>query len=362
MKLLLVTPEFPPDRGGIATYLGALFSEPKNKDATIRVHKISWLALQTNWLYPRWLPALLSTLWLCWRWRPDLVCVSHVLPVGTIAYLINRLLGIDYLIFLHGTDILHASQEKNKRALTKKILSKARIIFVNSQATKELLNKNYDENLNAQVLYPGVSFPPANNTEINILRKNYETDKTFNLVFLGRLVARKGADRAVQAVAELKAKYPNLRLFIVGAGPEQKNLTELITKLNLQAVVKMIGPVTEEEKWAWLYTANCLVFPYQPVANEWEGLGISALEAQGAGCPVIATAKDGLREAFMPNISGIALAEGSAEELKFALEKLIQNPEILQRLSRGALSFSNRFSVAAMWKTFSTIATNKYDQ
>lgn len=109
--------------------------------------------------------------------------------------------------------------------------------------------------------------------------------KQFTVVFLGRLVERKGCKeflRAVQLLAR-DASIPNLKVVICGAGPQLEALQAWVSKNKLESIVEFVGFVSETEKIDYLHSADVAIFP----SLGGESFGIVLIEAMAAGAGVV---------------------------------------------------------------------------
>jgi glycosyltransferase involved in cell wall biosynthesis len=102
-----------------------------------------------------------------------------------------------------------------------------------------------------------------------------------HIVAIGRLSHEKGFDRLIQEIPFLLEKKPNARLWILGHGKLEKDLKELIKKLNLENVVLLTG--FQQNPFLWLNHADLFV-----LSSRFEGLPNTLLEALACGCPVVA--------------------------------------------------------------------------
>jgi phosphatidylinositol alpha-mannosyltransferase len=114
--------------------------------------------------------------------------------------------------------------------------------------------------------------------------KQYDDGK-LNVVYLGRLVARKGCMHLLTAIARLRHSYNvgNIRLIVAGTGPLEKKLKGFVQKQNLQHVVEFVGFVSEKDKRDYLATADIAVIP----STGGESFGIVLVEAMAAGADVV---------------------------------------------------------------------------
>jgi len=144
-------------------------------------------------------------------------------------------------------------------------------------------------------------------------------------LFSARLHAQKGAAEAIRAVSVLSRKGEDIFLLVVGGGPEDGNLKELVGALNLDSRIQFMGVVDRTRIPGFLSAADLLVFPTLRV----EGLPMNVLEALGVGLPCVCSSS--LAEVFgeIPAIvytepnNTIALSE--ALERGFSFERTTQS-------------------------------------
>jgi glycosyltransferase involved in cell wall biosynthesis len=153
-KILLITLEYPPAHGGVASYYAGLVGEltrqghevdvilntgthwhnPSSPPLTLRGGKN---LLLSKWFWPRWLRGYFTVRAAVKREKPDMLFVGQVLPLGTVAYLLRK--HISYVVFTHGMDVLTAQKSWRKRWLVKRILAHAKFVVANSEFTKKQL-------------------------------------------------------------------------------------------------------------------------------------------------------------------------------------------------------------------------------
>jgi glycosyltransferase involved in cell wall biosynthesis len=158
------------------------------------------------------------------------------------------------------------------------------------------------------------------------------------VVFVGRIEPYKRLDLVLHALARVRRAGVDARLVVVGTGEALPRLRALATELGLDGAVELAGFVSEEEKVRWLQRAHVVVQP-----SEKEGWGLTVIEANACGTPVIATAVPGLRDSVREGETGLLVPAGSAEALAAALTRLLGDAELRARLEAGALAWAGRF-------------------
>lgn len=160
-----------------------------------------------------------------------------------------------------------------------------------------------------------------------------------SFVYVGRLKGYKNLDILIEAIYELTKKYPDAKLSIAGTGEKHKDLKKLIKNYNIEKSVKLLGKVSETEKyklfsesWAALHPSNI------------EGWGITVLEANSCGTPVIASNVNGLKDSVRNGKTGLLVHPNKINSWINAMEKIIENKMLYRKLSNEALNWSKNFS------------------
>jgi glycosyltransferase involved in cell wall biosynthesis len=159
------------------------------------------------------------------------------------------------------------------------------------------------------------------------------------LLCLGRLKPYKRVDLVVRAFARVRAVVPDAVLRVAGAGDEAVavRLRALAEELGVTEAVVFEGYVDDERKRELLQRAWVCVS-----ASEIEGWGVTAIEANACGTPVVAFDVPGLREAIVDAETGLLVPEGG--DLSGAIVTVLTDASLRARLERGALARAQEFS------------------
>ncbi len=159
------------------------------------------------------------------------------------------------------------------------------------------------------------------------------------LLALGRVRRYKRLDLVVDAVEELRDRHPDLRLVVAGSGNYLDALKAHVRRRGVEDRVTFAGRVTEEEKLRLYRRAWALV-----MTSPKEGWGLTCLEAEACGTPVVASDSPGLREAVRHEETGLLVPHADRAALVKALDRLLSDEALRERLTRGALRFAGTFS------------------
>jgi glycosyltransferase involved in cell wall biosynthesis len=152
-------------------------------------------------------------------------------------------------------------------------------------------------------------------------------ERTRELVFVGRLVSDKGVDVLIDALGVLAKQGQRVGLTVIGDGPELPTLRRQVDALGITSQVHFAGRRTGADLVAALNEHRVLVVP-----SVWqEPFGVVALEAMACGCVPLVSRSGGLPDAA--GAAGVVFESGDSQALAQAIEELLGDAELLNRLS-----------------------------
>ena len=163
------------------------------------------------------------------------------------------------------------------------------------------------------------------------------------LVSLGRLVVQKRVSRVVDLARTLGDEHPGLRVHIIGRGPEGEHLAEQVDRDGIGDRVDLHGFLSEEDKNSVL--AGCHL---HVTASEFEGWGLTVIEAARLGVPTVAYDVDGLRDSVRDGETGWLVREGQTlEEVVSRSLRELSDPRRSEEVRRACRAWAARFTWAA---------------
>jgi phosphatidylinositol alpha-1,6-mannosyltransferase len=318
-RLLLVTPDYPPNRGGVATYLSSMKRYFGDRMEVVQ----SDLLFKRVW--PKWLKTTLRLI--KQRSTYDYVVTSHVIPFGTAALLAKWVTKKPYLVIVHGLDIRLVRQSAIKSTLAGLVLRSAHLVVANSNAlAQELSVFGLSQ---ALVVYPCLDSIPSS------IRKPEQKKR---LLTVSRLVPRKGHERVLRALAELgqAGRLGDIEYHIVGTGPYEEQIRSTVHSLNLDSIVFFHGEVSDEEKRSVYQQSDVFVMPVVADPIDKEGFGLVYMEAASYGVPSIATNISGIDEAIINGETGILIEDNNIPELATWIDRLLTNQQEREQLGKAA--------------------------
>ena len=249
-------------------------------------------------------------------WRPDVIHAHWLIPQGLIAGLLR--LGArrtPILVTCHGA-YLFGLRGRVMSSIKRWVFSRVSHATVVSQGMlKFALDAGASGNC-VTVQPMGVdlanSFTPVSEVE----RRNDE------LLFVGRLVEKKGLRYLIEAFAVAIGKRPSLSLTIAGFGPDEDELRRQVGRLGIEAHVQFLGAVRQAELPGLYRRAALFVAPFVEAASgDQEGLGLVVVEAMGCGCPVIVSDLPATRE--LPLCDSFRFAPANVKQLAERIDHVL---------------------------------------
>jgi len=150
------------------------------------------------------------------------------------------------------------------------------------------------------------------------------------ILFVGRLVEKKGCETLLLALDRVRNMVSDVSLVVIGDGPLRGKLSEIVNDRQLPCT--FVGSQPADEVRSWMQKASIFCAPSQMAANgDSEGLGMVFLEAQACGLPVVSTLHGGIPEAVKNGETGLLVPEGDSGALAAALLRYLQDPEMAKK-------------------------------
>lgn len=158
------------------------------------------------------------------------------------------------------------------------------------------------------------------------------------VVYVGRLKAYKSIDILINAFVEVLQRVPEAKLVIAGTGEEEDALRELVKKLGVTKSVSFAGKISEEKKIQLLQQAWVAVNP-----SFMEGWGITTIEANACGTPVVASNVPGLRDSVRNKHTGFLVPYGDAHACSEKILSLLTDKQLRMKLESESLAWAQFF-------------------
>ena len=267
----------------------------------------------------------------------------YTIPFDIIIYC-ARFLKIKYTLVFHGLDLISVN---NKRFTHfPENFRKAEFIIFNSEATRslaqEMMGIKHKHNL---VLYPGIDVNELENPVAREDKFQIPSVQHGELIFstVSRLVKRKGIDIAIRIVYELAKSGKDLRYYIGGTGVEEGRLKALVKELDAEKYIYFLGEIEHTEKYKLLEVSDFILTPnHSAINSDFEGFGISCIEASFFGNVIIAGNHGGVKEAVLDGETGFLFDFDNKESIGRAvmiIRNCIENPQLREHITKRGIEY-----------------------
>jgi glycosyltransferase involved in cell wall biosynthesis len=240
---------------------------------------------------------------------------AHTRVAQVIAALLSFWRNVPYVTTCHGFF---------KRRLGRRIFGcwGERAIAISEAVRNQLIHDfNVDEE-KALLIHTGIEvarfIKNISQEEKSRLKRRWNLDKAFVVGTIGRLSPVKGQDVLLKAAKELAADFSDIKIVLVGGGPDEKRLRRLSKTLKLDKNVIFIPSVGDTTEI--LPAIDIFVFP-----SIKEGLGLSLMEAMASGKPCIASRVGGIKSLIEDGVTGLLVTPGDPDELARAIKCMIND-------------------------------------
>lgn len=278
----------------------------------------------------------------------DLNHTHFIFPDGILAYLLNKIIGLKYIITAHGSDVPGYNPNRFKlfhnilRPLWKKIVISSRLMIFPSKSLLELFRKIEREK-------PGIIIPNG----INLNKFSPLKEKQDKILVVSRMFERKGVQYILKALEGLNNHYA---INIVGDGPYLRYLKKTAEELSVD--INFLGFIDNDSAELKSLFEESKIFIF---TSESENFPIVLLEAMVAGMAIITTKGTGCEEVV--GDTAILVEPRSPEEIKSALQKLLDDPELIVKLQKAVRKrVEELFSWESVAKKYSEIYSSIIDR
>lgn len=341
-KTLLITLDFPPMIGGVANYYKNIVDNLPPENIRVLTNDGNRLVAGLP-IWPKWMPALLNVWKAVRRDKIEVLLVGQILPLGTVAWLLNKLTRTPYIVMTHAMDVTFPQKYPRKKWLMKKILHGAHKVTTVSRFTEQQLKSLMvgPDRSKIEVIYPcpNLRIRDFNEQVCSGIPDKYGKPDAKKILSVGRIVERKGFDAMIEALARMNKDYPNFNYLLVGEGEYKKKLQKMLTQPAYESIankVIFVGKVPDNELACYFKLCDVFAMPSRRLStDDVEGFGIVYLEANLFGKPVIGGDSGGVRDAVKDGKTGFLVDPTDTGMIADAVLKLLRDPERARRMGQA---------------------------
>lgn len=371
MKILLFTQSFPPPEGaGSVQYLANIFAALPPQTAVIVTgnaepaharhfdlsfpQKIMRFRFIVHSAYGyktskaarafEYLLWPLTAGWLILREKPQVVHIGEFNMSCIAAVMARRLLRIPYVFFTYAEEITHLAGRRVYLYLLNAVLRNADAVITVSEFTRSVLEELGTDPAKIYKILPAVGHDKrvASTEEVEALRAKHSLRGNHVLLTVGRLVERKGHATMIQALPSIIHSFPATRYVIVGTGPEEHKLRELVRRTGVEDYVLFTGRIDDSELSCWYEICDVFVMPHRelPSNRDTEGCPTVFLEAGAHGKAVIGGRDGGVADAILHDRTGLVIDGRDACQLAESVCNLFKTPELAERMGAAGRAYA----------------------
>lgn len=309
-----------------------------------------WLLLQVPFFI---LSMFITATGILMRERPALIHAHWIFPQGAVAVLLGKLFRIPVVVTAHGGDAF-ALRANLLGTIKRWTIKNCRAWTSNTQATAIAVGPGLPK---PHIIPMGIDYTKFASGNPLAVRSASESRKHV-LLFVGRLVEKKGVADLLQAFALLSEALQNqTELWIIGDGVERDRLQALTTDLRIDEKVIFYGRLANSCLPDYYAAADVFIAPsITDSSGDTEGQGVILLEAMASGSAVISTRSGGVTEIIEHGTTGLLCNAGKPVEIKNAIKKLLLDKELNLQLSIDAKKVSEDYC----WEKIATKFANLY--
>lgn len=241
---------------------------------------------------------------------PDIIHVHSALYGGLAAVQIKNKYNIPFVITEHSSGVLQGELREHDIPMLKDVYNNADYIISVGEKLKDAIGTY--SNRRVEVI------PNIVDVDRFSINRSKEDDN-FTFISISHLKENKNIDLTLKALKEVIKVYDNIRLIVVGDGPEKESLINISRELMIDNKIDFIGAVSRENLNDIINKADAFVLP-----SKYETFGIAYIEALACGLPIITSKCGGPEDFFNENI-GIMISKCTLDELSNAMINIIEN-------------------------------------
>lgn len=379
MKLLLISNEYPPIGGGGSTVVKYLARDltgighqvhiitssykdlPKlEKIDGYLVHRIPAIRLRKDYC-SMWelmifsISALVYSFFFLLKNKTDVIQAFFAVPAGGIAYMLNLIFKVPYVIFLGGSDVPNANPYRYKSIypilspIIKVIWRNAHTVVAASRGLYKIAKKSDPQR--SFVVIP-------NGVDTKYFKRINKDDGVIKILGVGRLMPRKGYQFVIKALSVVSKKTKKkFELIIAGGGDYARELEDLAEKTSVKDKLKLLGQINYDETRNLYLTSDIFVHPSLA-----EGMPLALLEAIASGLPAITTKVPGNEDLVEDGKNGFLLKKSDVKGIETALVKLIENKKLRIKMGLESARIAKVYDWQKISESYNDIYQNIYEQ
>jgi len=286
------------------------------------------------------LAQIIQSLFLAKKEKIELIHSHWLVSSGLAGAICRIFLPVKHVITVHAAGVTMLRQSRLGRVLAEFIISHCDSVTVVSrymyEQLLECLPRHMHQSLRQKTKIIPMGIDTGHYREIKKGSTALPGDKP-DLLFIGRLVEKKGLRYLIEAMPLIIDRFPGAVLNVCGQGPLQEELSALVKEKKLEKQVRFKGHVQGGDKDVLFSTADLVIVPsVKTETGDTEGLPVVVMEALACGLPVAASAAGGIPDAVQDGVNGLLFREKDPFMLAEKVIRILADRVLYEKLSRGA--------------------------
>jgi glycosyltransferase involved in cell wall biosynthesis len=206
------------------------------------------------------------------------------------------------------------------------VLTKIPNIIVQTPSIKNIISKWTKSKIH--IVPSGIEYDKIEEIQSYTTLNLNESPDIFIVVNLEKI---KGVDILIKAIPTVIKAIPNLNVYIAGTGPRENELKNLVKGLNLEAHVKFLGFISEEDKYQHYKACKIVVVP-----SRWDCQPFAPLDAAASGKPVVASRIGGIQDTVEDRKTGLLFEPENTDDLADKIVTLLKDERLREDMGKAA--------------------------
>lgn len=257
---------------------------------------------------------------------------SHFTTTGSFSKRLGEFLGLPYILTAHAFDI-YMSQENELR----EVMESARSVVTISEYNRNYLQNEIGIKNRIEVIRCGIDIEKFNP------KGKSHPDNKIKILTVTRLVEKKGLEYLIKAMPAVISEIQDINLTIIGTGPLEGHLKQIMKDMNIEKYVEFRGGVSDSELKHYYENADMFILPCIIAGNgDRDGIPVAIMEAMAMELPVISTRISGIPELVSDGISGILVPQKNEISIADAILKLCKDRDLRHRMGENGRKIINK--------------------
>lgn len=301
--------------------------------------------LATDWLARIQVPFFLiaqmvATFSTIRRTRPEVVNCHWLVPQGLTTAIVKRITRIPLVLHVHAADVYFLKRFWLGRRIARYVVYSSNAVLASGSHVRGSLDELVGEETKALLRPMGVWLKDFSMKASDSLAREVPADRS--ILFVGRLVEKKGVIYLLRAFVEVLEQIPDTKLRIIGSGPLEQSLIEAARSLGVGESVDFTGALPHEEVVKHMHRSVVACVPsIIDSKGETEGMPTVLLEAMASGIRVVGSDVDGIPDILTNRENGWLARPGDSEDLARALLDALGSADADLIAAKGRMTAAN---------------------